>query len=156
MKTFPLVESNFGNRIHLLISLFCYGTFAHESILNYVKEKYNLDISTIKDVKVTQKSVQFVGEKTLELPFDELSRYIHMGCLMCPDYTGVFSDISAGNIEGKTVMITRNRKSEEILKDAEEAGYLSLLRCDDERVKRIEDRAREKIERASKYIPSLL
>ncbi|HHO57470.1 MAG TPA: coenzyme F420 hydrogenase [Thermoplasmatales archaeon] len=156
MKTFPLVESNFGNRVQFLISLFCYGTFAHESILNYIKEKHGMDISSIKEIKVSQKSVKFMGEKTLEIPFGELSKYIHMGCLMCPDYTGAFSDISAGNIGGKTIMIVRNKMSEEILREAEGSGYISTSKCDEETVKKIEERAVEKIKRASEYIPRLL
>ncbi len=34
MRSFPLVEADFGERIHFIISLFCMGTFAFEAFLN--------------------------------------------------------------------------------------------------------------------------
>lgn len=156
MRIFPLLETSFSNRIRLLISLFCYGTFAHESILNYLKSKYDVDASDIQDIKITSTSLQFIGKKKIEIPFEEIAKYLQIGCLLCPDYTGVASDISAGNFNNKTIIITRNEDAEKILHEAVKKGYFSIDRADKNIIEKIEKKAREKIQRASEYIARIL
>ncbi|RLF52139.1 MAG: coenzyme F420 hydrogenase [Thermoplasmata archaeon] len=156
MKTFPLLETDFSNRIKFLISLFCFGTFAQESILSYIKEKYGMKASEIKEVKISQREIKFIGEREVEVPFDELSKYLQVGCLLCPDYTGIASDISTGFVEDKTVMIVRNEVAEKMLREAHEMNYIKMEEITQERMERIEKRAIEKISRASKYMAQIL
>ena len=156
MKTFPLLETDFSGRINFLIGLFCFGTFAQESILSYIKEKYGIEPSTIKEVKISHRALKFSGKKDVELPFDEIMSYIQVGCLLCPDYTGVASDVSAGTIGEKTILIVRNKKIDELLQKAENNGYVEIENANRETIETIEKRAIEKINRASKYIAQLL
>ncbi len=156
MKMFPLLETDFSNRIKILIGLFCFGTFAQESILNYVREKYGVEPSSIREVRITQRAVKFVGEKEITVPFDEVTKYMQVGCLLCPDYTGIASDASAGVIEGKTIIIVRNESTDDLLKEAMKKGYISIEKIDKDKIALIEKRAIEKINRASKYLAQLL
>lgn len=156
MKTFPLLEMDFSHRIDFLISLFCYGTFAQESILNYIKEKYEVEISSIKEVKITPKALKFIGEKTVEIPFEEITGYLQIGCLLCPDYTGTSSDISAGIIRDKTIIISRNERADEMIKDAASMKYIKISEAGKEIIKRVEEESIRKINRASKHIADLL
>jgi len=43
-----------------------------------------------------------------------------------------------------------------LLREAESSGYLSISKCDEETIKKIEEKVIEKIKRASEYIPRLL
>ena len=156
MKTFPLLEIDFSHRIKFLISLFCYGTFAQESIIKHIREKYNIDISSIEEVKITPKALQFIGEKILEIPFEEIANYLQIGCLLCPDYTGIASDISAGIFGDKTVFIARSEMADELIKKAKNAGYIEIMEIGSDALEKIEKEAIEKINRASKYIAKLL
>jgi len=156
MKTFPLLETDFSNKISMLISLFCFGTFAQESILSYVREKYGIEPSSIEEIKISQKALKFIGNKEVEIKFDEITKYTQVGCLLCPDYTGVASDISAGTIEDKTFIIVRNNEANEMLKDANKKGYIEIENVNETEIERVERKATEKIKRASCYIAQLL
>jgi len=156
MKTYPLLETDFSNRIKYLISLFCFGTFAQESILDYVKYKYGVSASDIKEVKIGQREIKFNGEKEIRVPFDELNKYLQVGCLLCPDYCGSASDISAGFTEKKTVIIIRNEEVNKMLKEACDRNYIEMEEIGEENIKEIEKRAIEKINRASKYVSLFL
>jgi len=156
MKTFPLLETDFSNKISMLISLFCFGTFAQESVLSYVREKYGIEPSSIEEIKISQKALKFIGDKEVEIKFDEITKYMQVGCLLCPDYTGIVSDISAGTIEDKTFIIVRNNEANEMLKDANKKGYIEIENVNEIEIERVEKKATEKIKRASSYIAQLL
>ncbi|MCD6473568.1 MAG: Coenzyme F420 hydrogenase/dehydrogenase, beta subunit C-terminal domain [Thermoplasmata archaeon] len=156
MKTFPLLETDFSNKISMLISLFCFGTFAQESVLSYVREKYGIEPSSIEEIKISQKALKFIGDKEVEIKFDEITKYMQVGCLLCPDYTGIASDISAGTVEDKTFIIVRNNEANEMLKDANKKGYIEIENVNEIEIERVEKKATEKIKRASSYIAQLL
>ncbi len=114
MKTFPLLETDFGERIHLLISLFCLGTFATESFIGLLEMQYGIKPEDVYDIKLEKdKLVIYMRQEKKELPIHEILPYMQTGCLLCPDYTGIYSDISAGiseNYLGYTVLIVRTEK----------------------------------------------
>ncbi len=159
MKMFPLMESDFSRKIYLIISLFCMGTFAVESFLNYMKSSYSIEPDTIESIEVHGENLVIRHVKgVLEIPIKEALYYLQHGCLTCPDYTGLFADLSAGRSprEGYTLLITRTKHADKIVREATDKGYIELKHADDEVVKYIVDKSREKILRSYKYLAQVL
>ena len=160
MKLFPVLETDFSGKIHFIVSLFCIGTFATEAFLSSLNRLYGINPDQVS-------SIHIVGD-TLVIRYDnnekkillsEAVPYMQLGCLVCPDYTGVFSDLSAGISEqfpGYTVLISRSDKSEEYLRDALDKGYIELMKAPIHIAEEIEIKARAKMIRAQKYMSLVL
>ncbi len=160
VKMFPLLESDFGSKIYLVISLFCTGTFATEPFQRFLQLTYGIDPASIS-------SIQFSGDKLVikyrggvkEIHASELLNFMQLGCLICPDYTGVFADISAGvsrRVSGYTVLIARNKLAVKTIMDAASQGYIEVREAPREVVEDVVARAVEKMSKANKYLASLL
>jgi len=159
MRDFPILETDFGNRIKYIVSLFCMGTFAFEAFLNYLRIKYGVRAEEIEDIKLSGDFLEIHRETgVLAIPLKEAFSYLQTGCLVCSDYTGVWSDVSAGFVEsepGWTVLITRNQHGEELVKGAEKEGYLEL-RDGSHVLGDVLKGAREKLARAQRNMAQLL
>jgi len=159
MRDFPILETDFGNRIRYIVSLFCMGTFAFEAFLNYLRVKYGVRAEEIEDIRLSKGSLEIHREGgVLAIPLKEAFSYLQTGCLVCSDYTGVWSDVSAGFVEsepGWTVLITRNQRGEELVGGAEKEGYLEL-RDGSHVLGEVLKGAREKLARAQRNMAQLL
>jgi coenzyme F420 hydrogenase subunit beta len=159
MRDFPILETDFGNRIKYIVSLFCMGTFAFEAFLNYLRVKYGVRAEEIEDIKLSGDFLEIHRETgVLAIPLKEAFSYLQTGCLVCSDYTGVWSDVSAGFVEsepGWTVLITRNQRGEELVRGAEKEGYLEL-RDGSHVLGDVLKSAREKLARAQRNMAQLL
>ena len=159
MRDFPILETDFGNRIKYIVSLFCMGTFAFEAFLNYLRVRYGVRAEEIRDIKLSGDFLEIHRETgVLAIPLKEAFSYLQTGCLVCSDYTGVWSDVSAGFVEsepGWTVLITRNQRGEELVRGAEKEGYLEL-RDGSHVLGDVLKKAREKLARAQRNMAQLL
>ncbi|WP_297499962.1 Coenzyme F420 hydrogenase/dehydrogenase, beta subunit C-terminal domain [Thermococcus sp.] len=158
MRDFPILETDFGNRIKYIVSLFCMGTFAFEAFLNYLRVRYGVRADEIKDIKLSKDFLEVHYDDTvLAIPLKEAYSYLQTGCLVCMDYTGIWSDVSAGFVESEprwTVLITRNTRGEELVRGAHENGYIDL-RDGTHVVGEVLKMAREKVARAQRNMAQL-
>ncbi len=159
VEMFPLMESDFSKKIYLIISLFCMGTFAVESFLNYIQKKYRVKPEEIENIGVHGDTLVVMhGRGELSISIKDALPYLQHGCLTCPDYTGLFADLSAGKSlrQGYTAIITRTKHADKILHNAVGAGYLEIIEPDRETISFIEEKAREKILRSYKYLSTII
>ncbi len=160
MKMFPLLETDFVTKIYLIVSLFCIGTFATEPFIEFLKLRYGLDPERVTYIGLEKNSIRIEYDHEQKLvPLREVLPYVQTGCLVCPDYTGVFSDISAGlseNYPGHTVLIARNEKAMKLINEAHEKGYLEIVKAGSDVVDEVETKARGKIVRAMRYMSMIL
>lgn len=160
MKMFPLLETDFVSKIHLVISLFCLGTFASEAFVDLLRLRYGLDPERVAYIGLEKNNIKVVYDsEEMLIPLKEVLPYIQTGCLVCPDYTGVFSDISAGlseNHPGYTVLIIRSDRALSIVEEAKEKGYIEATKAGADVIEEIETKARGKIVRATRYMSMIL
>ncbi|WFO75952.1 Coenzyme F420 hydrogenase/dehydrogenase, beta subunit C-terminal domain [Desulfurococcaceae archaeon MEX13E-LK6-19] len=160
MKMFPMLETDFSNKIKLVVSLFCLGTFATEAFLSYLKTIHGIDPDTIETIRIIGDKIIVVhGGVEKEMHIRDVLPYMQLGCLVCNDYTGVFSDISAGTSEtypGYTVLITRTSEADKILNEASKEKYVELQKAPLSIIEEIEMKAKAKIMRALKYMSIVL
>lgn len=159
MKMFPLMESDFANKIYVIISLFCMGTFAVESFADYLVRNYNVPLEEVENIDIEGDYLIIIySGKELRLPIDSIIYHIQHGCILCPDYTGVFADISAGRAsrEGYTLILTRNRFADNIVNNAAHDGYLEISEAPEEELRYAREKALDKLNRSVKYITRIL
>ncbi len=162
MKEFPLLEADFGEKIELLIGLFCIGTFAQEIFKSYITSRYGIKTADVEQITISGDNlvVKDVSAKVLaEIPISEALKYLQTGCLLCSDYTSVSADISAGMMPEQpdaTIIITRTDKGEDVMREAIDSGVISVDPAPAGVVEYVEKQALEKIRRAEKYMSQLL
>ncbi len=157
MRLMPLMESDFSEKIRVVISLFCFGTFATDAFISFLEREHGLKPERVASILLRGENivVMSIDGRRITIPIKEALRYIQHGCLVCPDYTGIFADLSAGISEshlGKTVLMVRNEETLKLLKDAEAKGYLNLEPAPPEVFEELEMKAEAKKNRAIRYL----
>ncbi len=160
MRAFPLLETDFVSKIKLIISLFCLGTFATEAFIDMLRFKYSMDPEYIDHIGIDKGGLRIIYRGEVRtIPLNEVIPYMQTGCLVCPDYTGVFSDLSAGISElhpGYTLLLVRSDEGMKAVKEAASNGYIEYFKAGPEVIDEVETKARGKIVRAMRYMSMLL
>ncbi len=157
MRLIPLIESDFSEKIRVVISLFCFGTFATDAFISFLEREHGLRPEHVASILLRGENivVMSIDGRRITISIKEVLRYIQHGCLVCPDYAGIFADLSAGISEshlGKTVLMVRNEETLKLLKDTEAKGYLNLEPASPEIFEELELKAEAKKNRAIRYL----
>ena len=127
----PLNKEGFKDPLALTIGLFCTWSLDTRKILSLLEDKIDLKSVTGMDVPPPPAEVLIVKTKTgdLEIPLSDIRPLIPKGCGLCSDMTAQWSDISVGAFEGKpdwNTLIVRTERGAELVRQANEQGYLEL------------------------------
>ena len=126
------------DKIGLLVGLFCtwaVSSNAHSHIKKLVgpEKVIKLDVPPPPaEVFVIQ-----TESKTIEVPLDEVRRFIMPACNVCFDMTNEFADISIGTVEGEkdwNTVIVRTKKGQRILQSAVDAEVIETKSLEKERL----------------------
>jgi coenzyme F420 hydrogenase subunit beta len=96
----------------------------------YVAGK-GIDTSTITRMGIKRGSfiVWSGGNELLHVPLKEVDAFVRSSCKRCDDFTAEYADISVGGIgcqEDYSTVISRTSKGLQLLRNAQEAGYLEV------------------------------
>jgi coenzyme F420 hydrogenase subunit beta len=98
-------------------------------------------------------------EKTkVEVPLDEIRKFILPSCNVCFDMTSEFADISVGNVEGEegwNTVILRTTLGKKIFQKAKKAGIIEVAPLAKERFDHLREASLNKKRRALKEMESL-
>jgi len=121
---------NFSSHIRLRIGLFCMGSYGYEQLMKtYLEEEHGIDINEVTKMQISDNVLHvYTGDKELlSAGIEDIADYKRDGCKVCEDFTGLFSDISVGNVgspEGKSSVIVRTDFGKEVFEGALERGYI--------------------------------
>jgi coenzyme F420-reducing hydrogenase beta subunit len=114
-----------GQRISLVIGLFCMGAFSPE-FYSFIREK-KLDNCDRMDIP---NDVLFQGSgKDVIIPFEEMRKFIRNACLTCYDPLSELADVSVGSTEydpGWNALIIRTQQGAELVEHACSKGYIEI------------------------------
>jgi len=119
-----------AGKIGLLIGLFCTWAFSLGAY-GYIRDLVG-SAKVIKfDVPPPPANLFVIQTeaKRIEVPLDEVRRFIMPSCNVCFDMTNEFADISVGTVEGEkdwNTVIVRTKKGEKTLQDAIDAGVIEI------------------------------
>jgi coenzyme F420 hydrogenase subunit beta len=111
-----------------IIGLFCYEEFNYWKLKAETKRLLNVDLDRAEKTQIRKgKYIVRVDGKDNSVSVKELSGAVENGCLCCPDFTAVYSDISVGSVgseDGYSTVIVRSDVGEKLLEklDLTKAG----------------------------------
>jgi coenzyme F420 hydrogenase subunit beta len=134
-----------ANKIKLIVGLFC--TWALQaSAQKCIRDKVGEEKVLKLDVPPPPANILVIQteRRLLEVPLDELRRFIMPSCNVCLDMTNEFADISVGTVEGEdgwNTIIARTSVGEEILHTAIAEGVLETKALGEDKLKHLYEAA---------------
>ena len=117
--------------IGLTVGLFCFGTYWYNDFIKWLVKKYKVDVGDISKLDLNRgnfiiylKNGHFITGKRIEI-----MKILRGSCKTCSDFTGIFADISLGEVgspQGWTTIIVRSQKALKILEEMEESNIITL------------------------------
>ncbi len=153
MKGDPTSQEDFRDPVALTVGLFCNWALDSRALNGFLFERVDLDRVTGMDIPPPPADMLVVrlGEESLDIPLDEIRPLIPGTCSICPDLTSQWADLSVGMLEGRpgwNTLIVRTDKGDDLVRAAEEAGYLELETMPEENAAHLAEAGRAKKERA--------
>ncbi|MHC1596551.1 MAG: Coenzyme F420 hydrogenase/dehydrogenase, beta subunit C-terminal domain [Candidatus Syntropharchaeales archaeon] len=115
------------------IGLFCTENFRYDSFIEYMTprlEEGGLKINDVTKTEITKGKFFFRSPKgDVSLKIAELEPIIPTNCRNCIDFSAELADISVGSVgspDGWSTVITRNEKSDELVKRMIEEGLFEV------------------------------
>jgi coenzyme F420 hydrogenase subunit beta len=129
LRSNPLHNHEFKDPVSLVVGLFCNWALDTRKLISFLSDR--VDIQKIRKMDIPPPPagtfVVETEEKTVKIPLDDIRSQIPDGCLVCPDMTAEWTDISVGNLEGQprwNTIIIRTERGEKLIEDATKGGWL--------------------------------
>ncbi len=115
--------------IKYCFGLFCMENFSFNDIqLRYLEKQYAFELADVKKVNVKEDFFIYLKNgKVTHIPFEEIDSIARPACLVCPDFSAEFSDISFGGLgspKGYTTVLLRSEKGKMVYRGAVASGYI--------------------------------
>ena len=127
---------NFASNVQLRLGLFCKGCYSYEKLMKgYLEGKQGININEVTKLDIRDDVLHvYAGDKELlSADTNEIEVYKRDGCGICDDFTGLFSDISVGNVgvpAGKSAVIIHTDFGKEVFEYALERGFIDAKPID--------------------------
>ena len=128
-------QHRISGNLRMTIGLFCFGTLSFSALLKYLKEKYNIELSDIKQLRLTSELVIQTSKSELRLPLSEVSNEILPSCRKCTDFTSELADISIGSaypLKDWSTVIIRTKDAEDFFYKAVENRVINTWVIEEE------------------------
>jgi coenzyme F420 hydrogenase subunit beta len=130
LKQYPVEGAMLGDIIEYSVSIFCKSNFIYSMIDEVLKEKEGIDLNNVTKFDIKGKNILiYEGDVEKKVPLKEIHDYTRLGCKVCDDFTGRFSDFAVGSVDtpaGFSTVITRTKEAEGIIKEMKKAGLIEL------------------------------
>src|SRR5712692_8134983 len=136
MNTHWIATPKLARNLVFTVGLYCSKVFDYEKMMvNYVEGKRGIRLQTVTKVNVKKnRLLVYVGDKlALDEPVEVVHDSAREECNVCIDYSAELADLAIGAIGSPTAwstVITRTPRAEEILKGAQDAGYVEVKDLD--------------------------
>lgn len=120
-------EEILGQRIALIIGLFCFWSLSSE-FYSFLNKKGLFNCSRMD---IPKDGICFRKEdgSPVEIPLEEIRPFIKDACLACYDPLSELADVSVGSTEhdpGWNTLVVRTQKGKQLVEDSVEAGIIEL------------------------------
>ena len=115
--------------IKYYFGLFCMENFSFDDIqLRHLEKKYGFDLTQVSKVNVKEDFfIYLTNGRIIHIPFEEIDSIARPACLVCPDFSAEYSDISFGGLgspERYTTVLIRSERGKMVYRGALTAGYI--------------------------------
>jgi len=137
MRINPLDRENFRDPAGLVVGLFCTWAVDTRALVSLLSTR--LDPAGVWKMDIPPPPADILVIDTeqgrIEIPLGEIRPLIPPGCLICPDMTAEWADVSVGVLEGEpewNTLIVRTQKGRDLVRRAEQEGWLTTGNMPDE------------------------
>jgi coenzyme F420 hydrogenase subunit beta len=130
MRLNPLEREGFQDAVGLVVGLFCTWAVDTRKLTALLSDR--LDTGGIRKMDMPPPPSEIMvidtGRGKVEIPLDEIRPLVPAGCLICPDMTSEWADVSVGVMEGRpecNTLIIRTEKGKQVIEEACKEGYLA-------------------------------
>lgn len=119
--------------IKYYFGLFCMENFSFNDLqMGPLSKKYGFDLTQVVKVNVKEDFFVYLEDgRVIHIPFEDIDSIARPACLVCPDFSAEYSDISFGGLgspEGYTTVLIRSEKGKWVYREALSAGYIKERR----------------------------
>jgi coenzyme F420 hydrogenase subunit beta len=119
--------------IKYYFGLFCMENFSFNDLqMGPLSKKYGFDLTQVVKVNVKEDFFVYLEDgRVIHIPFEDIDSIARPACLVCPDFSAEYSDISFGGVgspEGYTTVLIRSEKGKWVYREALSAGYIKERR----------------------------
>jgi coenzyme F420 hydrogenase subunit beta len=119
--------------IKYCFGLFCMENFSFDDLqMGHLSKKYGFDLTQVVKVNVKEDFFVYLEDgRVIHIPFEDIDSIARPACLVCPDFSAEYSDISFGGLgspEGYTTVLIRSEKGKWVCREALTAGYIKERR----------------------------
>jgi coenzyme F420 hydrogenase subunit beta len=121
-------QHKISHSMKITIGLFCFGTFSMSPLLKYIADKYKIEPSEIRSMRLSRRFAIQTDKETIKIPLSEVEEHILPSCRTCTDFTAELADISVGGaypLKDWSTVIIRTKAGEDFFYDAVENGIIS-------------------------------
>jgi len=131
MQRGDLPYPKLGEKIKLVIGLFCMESFHHEKLRDFLKEKLGVSLEEV--VKFDIKKGKFICRlrdgQSKEIEVKALHDCVNPSCTLCTDFTSELADLSAGAVGsplGRSTVLVRTARGREALEILRRSGKAEI------------------------------
>jgi len=124
-----LGHPDFRDPVSLVVGLFCTWAVDTRDLISELSKR--LDIQKIQKMDIPPPPAEVLVLETMgeriQIPLAEIRLLVSPGCLICPDMTSEWADISVGVLEGApewNTLIIRTELGQELVNKATKANWL--------------------------------
>jgi len=153
MRSNPLNRPEFSDPVALVVGLFCTWALDTRAFISLVSKHVDAGKVTKMDIPPPPAELFLIetGEERIQIPLDEVRPLVPEGCLLCPDMTSEWADVSVGVLEGEpkwNTVIVRTELGSQILERASHEGWLETKELPEENLVHLKGAAGNKKKRA--------
>ncbi len=115
--------------INYYFGLFCMENFSFNDVqMKHLEKRYGFDLAHVTKVNVKEDFFIYLEDgRIIHIPFEEIDSIARPACLVCPDFSAEYSDISFGGLgspERYTTVLVRSERGRWVYREALAAGYI--------------------------------
>ena len=130
LKHYPVEGAELADVIATTVSIFCKSNFIYPMIGDVLAGREGIDLSKVTKMDIKGKNfIVFEGDSEKKVLLKDIHSYERLGCKICDDFTGRFSDFAVGSVDspaGSSTVIVRTKEAAKILKSMAKDGLIEL------------------------------
>lgn len=115
--------------IKYCFGLFCWENFSFDDLeKDQLAKRYDFDMDQVVKVNVKEDFSTYLRDgRAVHIPFEVIDSLARPACLVCPDFSAEYSDLSFGGLgssDGYTTVLIRSKKGRDVYTRAVAEGYI--------------------------------
>lgn len=129
MRMNPLGRKDFSDPVAIVVGIFCTWALDTRGLVDLLSRR--IEAGAIRKLDIppppSDKMVIETEDSAMEIPLSEVRPLVPQGCLLCPDMTAEWADISVGVLENdpnRNTLVIRTERGMELVERALKKGWI--------------------------------